>query len=246
METAYEVGTTFGDLLRRYRSSAGLSQTELAERAGLSRRGISDLERSIRHTPYPATVRRLVKALGLGHADRAALLSAARARVSPGGKVAIADRGLAHSPTDHDPTGFAGSLPNPLSSFIGRERELIEVGNLLATTRLLTLTGPGGVGKTRLALRLAETQLAAYSAGAWFVDLASIQDGTLVIQTVARVLGARETAEEALLSTVLRVGRSPQSVTHSGQLRARDRVLCGISPDPPVPMSQCPDPDNQP
>jgi non-specific serine/threonine protein kinase len=204
METAHEVAT-FGDLLQRYRTSAGQSQEELAERAGLSRRGISDLERGIRHTPYPATVRRLVKALGLRHADRAALLAAAGAAVSREGKRNISDCGPGHSPTDHKPTKVAGFLPNPLSSFVGRERERIEVDKLLATTRLLTLTGPGGVGKTRLALRLAESQFAAYSDGAWFVDLASIQDGTLVLETVARVLGAREIAEELLLSTILKL-----------------------------------------
>jgi transcriptional regulator with XRE-family HTH domain len=64
-------------LLQRLRAAAGLSQEELAKRAGLSRRGISDLERGARRTPYPATVRRLSGALGLGLGERAALLAAA-------------------------------------------------------------------------------------------------------------------------------------------------------------------------
>src|SRR5579859_4879225 len=68
----------FGVLLLQYRTTAGLSQDELADRAGLSRRGISDLERGQRRWPYPATVRRLADALGLGEADRADLLGAAR------------------------------------------------------------------------------------------------------------------------------------------------------------------------
>src|SRR5258708_28541111 len=66
-----------GALLQRLRAAAGLSQEELAKRAGLSRRGISDLERGARRTPYPATVRRLSGALGRGLAERAALLAAA-------------------------------------------------------------------------------------------------------------------------------------------------------------------------
>src|SRR5215469_12955137 len=69
----------FGELLQRRRASAGLSQEELAERAGLSQRGISDLERGRRHTPYPATVRRLSEALDLPEAEQHALVVAARA-----------------------------------------------------------------------------------------------------------------------------------------------------------------------
>ena len=67
----------FGALLQRMRQTAGLSQKELAERAGLSRRGISDLERGRRHTPYPTTARQLAEALGLEGSQRAALLAAA-------------------------------------------------------------------------------------------------------------------------------------------------------------------------
>ena len=70
--------TRFGDVLRRLRSTAALSQENLAERAGLSRKGISDLERGARHTPRLETVRQLADALALGKDDRAALLAAAR------------------------------------------------------------------------------------------------------------------------------------------------------------------------
>src|SRR5919201_1753838 len=72
----------FGRLLQAYRAAAGLSQEELAEQAGLSRRGISDLERGARRSPHPATVRRLVEALGLAESDRPALLGAANAASS--------------------------------------------------------------------------------------------------------------------------------------------------------------------
>jgi transcriptional regulator with XRE-family HTH domain len=75
MVARYQAGP-FGLLLQRHRTAAGLSQEELAERAGLSRRGLSDLERGARRAPYPATVRRLAEALGLAEADRAALLMA--------------------------------------------------------------------------------------------------------------------------------------------------------------------------
>jgi transcriptional regulator with XRE-family HTH domain len=67
----------FAAMLRRHRAAAGLSQEELAERAGVSRRGISDLERGVHQAPYPATVRRLAEALGLTPEQRAALTTAA-------------------------------------------------------------------------------------------------------------------------------------------------------------------------
>src|SRR5579871_6726304 len=69
---------TLGSELRRHRVAAGLSQRELAERAGLSRRGLSDLERGVRRSPYPATVRRLAAALGLDEDARAAVVAAAQ------------------------------------------------------------------------------------------------------------------------------------------------------------------------
>src|SRR5262245_56495591 len=125
----------FAALLRRHRAAAGLSQEELAERAGLSRRGVSDLERGARRSPHPATARRLAEALDLGLAERAALLACGSA-----GSVAVS---------------AAPSVPVPLTPFIGRAGEVAEVRRLLGMTRLLTLTGPGGVGKTRLAIEVA-------------------------------------------------------------------------------------------
>lgn len=84
------------------------------------------------------------------------------------------------------------NLPLPLTSFIGREREIAEVTRLLTTTRLLTLTGAGGCGKTRLALQVAADVLGAYPDGAWLVELAALADPTLVAQAVAAAIGARE------------------------------------------------------
>ena len=72
------------------------------------------------------------------------------------------------------------NLPSELTSFIGRRSELREVKRLLATTRLLTLTGSGGAGKTRLALRAAAEMARGFPDGAWLVSLASIQDPMLV------------------------------------------------------------------
>lgn len=84
------------------------------------------------------------------------------------------------------------NLSTARTSFVGRERELTEVKRLLAMTDLLTLTGAGGSGKTRLALQVATELVGAYPDGVWFVGLASLSDGELVPQAVAEALGVRE------------------------------------------------------
>jgi predicted ATPase len=85
------------------------------------------------------------------------------------------------------------NLPAQLSSFIGRQDQVSEIVNrLLNGTRLLTLTGPGGTGKTRLALEVAAELLTGFDAGVWFVDLAPITDPALVVSTIAEVLGIKE------------------------------------------------------
>ena len=83
------------------------------------------------------------------------------------------------------------NLPLQLTSFIGRDKELAELQRLLASTRLLTLTGSGGCGKTRLGLQLAADSLERFPDGAWLVELAPLADPELVPQTVATVLGLK-------------------------------------------------------
>lgn len=95
------------------------------------------------------------------------------------------------------------NLQQQLTTFIGREREIAEVKRLLGTTRLLTLKGPGGCGKTRLALQVGGDLLAEYPHGVWFVDLARLADPTLVTQTVATTLDVREQSKAVLLETLI-------------------------------------------
>jgi predicted ATPase/DNA-binding SARP family transcriptional activator/tetratricopeptide (TPR) repeat protein len=97
-----------------------------------------------------------------------------------------------------------GNLPRQLTSFVGRERERADIARLLVRARLVTLTGPGGCGKTRLALEVAADALAHVPDGAWFVDLASLSDPALVAQAAALAVGvpipASRSALEALVA----------------------------------------------
>jgi predicted ATPase/DNA-binding CsgD family transcriptional regulator len=93
-------------------------------------------------------------------------------------------------------------LPLPLSSFVGRERELYEVRRALSSSRLVTLTGAGGCGKSRLALQTALSVLLDFPDGVWLVELAPLSDATLVAQEVAEVLGLPESTERAPLASL--------------------------------------------
>jgi transcriptional regulator with XRE-family HTH domain len=182
MSMAANATSTFGQLLRQYRATAGLTHEELAERAGLSSRGIADLEHGARAAPHPGTVRRLADALRLGENERAALVAARGAALSSG---------RYSDDAQHERVEMSSRLPLALSSFVGRERELAEVGQLLRALRLLTLVGPGGVGKTRLATEVGRNVAAEYTDGAWLVELAPLAQPELVVQAIARALRVR-------------------------------------------------------
>jgi len=96
------------------------------------------------------------------------------------------------------------NLPAQVSSFIGRERELTELRATLAHHRLVTLTGVGGIGKTRLALQLAADSADAYADGVWFVDLAPASDPRLVANMIASTLGVKEEAGRPLIEVLQR------------------------------------------
>jgi predicted ATPase/DNA-binding XRE family transcriptional regulator len=171
----------FANLLRQHRLAAKLTQEELAERAGLSARGISDLERGARNHPHRETVRLLANALGLSDTERSAF-------------VRVAPRTAGRAGARHTPA--AAQFPVPLTPLIGRHEQRADVIRLLQDTRvrLVTLTGPGGVGKTRLALDVTEQVSKSFHDGAVFVDLAPLADPVLVISQIATALGVRESA----------------------------------------------------
>ena len=94
------------------------------------------------------------------------------------------------------------NLPHVLGTFVGRKRELVEIRQLLSQARMLTLTGPGGIGKTRLALEIAAEMLDDYANAVWFVDLAPIVESALVPKAIAQALGVMEVASEPLTDTL--------------------------------------------
>ncbi len=221
-DLAVSAPTKFGDILRRYRERAGLSQEELAERAGLSAAAISALERGIRNQPHPTTLRRLADALGLSERDRHELLSkrnaaksAAPTPLPPPGVLQFPARGNLRA-APHAPVAepSATNLPAEVNRFVGRREALADVSRLLigasSRSRLLTLTGAGGCGKTRLALRAAGDFAANFRDGVWLVELAPVTDPDLVVTATAAALGIRGSTEQTLRDSLLAFLRSRQ------------------------------------
>jgi predicted ATPase/DNA-binding XRE family transcriptional regulator len=165
---------SFGAQLKALRETAGFTQEELATIAGLSVHAVSALERGQRRRPHVDTVRALSAALDLTGTSRDALIESAR----PAAPTAAVDhlRDV--------------SLPLALTIFLGRDTDVQTLRMWLAdsTARLITLTGPGGAGKTRLALELARAK-ASEGARVLFVELAAVRDAALVAPAIAEALG---------------------------------------------------------
>lgn len=190
---------TLGELLRTHRIHAGLSQESLAAASGVSARTISDLERGQRTSAHLETVRMLADTLGMSGDERRLLFgSAVRART------AGASRSNAMSGTSR----WIASIPTPATPLVGRSTELETLSAMLAghTAKIVTLTGPGGAGKTRLVIEAARLLAPHYADGAAFVELASVPEAALVPDAIARALGMtpRANASAAQLADLLR------------------------------------------
>jgi predicted ATPase/DNA-binding XRE family transcriptional regulator len=166
---------SFGAYLKALRETAGFTQEELATIAGLSVHAVSALERGERRRPHLETVRALSAALDLNGPSLQAFLASARAPAPA-------------SPVDDL---RADPLPVPLTALLGRAREMGTLQHWLAdpASRLITLVGPGGVGKTRLVLELARVVSEQGSTRVVFVPLVAIRDPSLVAAAIAEVLG---------------------------------------------------------
>jgi len=169
------VAGSFGAQLKRLREAAGFTQEELATIAGLSVHAVSALERGERRRPHVETVRALSAALDLTGATRDALVGSARAP--------------AHHAAVDELTGVA--LPVPFTVLLGRDTAVQTLRQWLAdpAARLITLIGPGGVGKTRLALELARAIAEEGATRVVFVPLAAIRDPAFVESAIAEAFG---------------------------------------------------------
>ncbi len=166
----------FAELLRRFRVAAGWTQEELAERAAVSARAITNYESGATLRPQHETVRLLADALDLPPAERALFAATARPqRLPPAPAIPL-------------------HLPAPPTPLLGRARAVAALCTMLREdpVRMLTVTGPGGVGKTRLALEVATRLLPGFADGVFFVPLASVHDPGLVPSAVAQAIGISE------------------------------------------------------
>jgi predicted ATPase/transcriptional regulator with XRE-family HTH domain len=182
----------FGDLLRRYRQAIGLTQEELAERATLSARAISELERGARQYPYRTTMQLLAKALLLSPQQLAEFEQAGRRPAAPRGPQAVA--AAATESGAQQRIKHKHNLPAQLTSFVGRGAALgrIREGLLRDEVRLLTLTGPPGSGKTRLSIEVGASLLAEFEDGVFLVELAAVNEPERVASAIAGTLGVKE------------------------------------------------------
>jgi DNA-binding XRE family transcriptional regulator len=164
---AEQATSELAGLLRQLRAEAQLTQAELAKAAGVSPRSVSELERGINRTARHDTAVRLAA------------------------QVVVARRGQAPGESPASAGGLHGFVP-PLTSFVGRAGSVRGVAALLDRSRLVTVTGPGGAGKTRLAREIARQAAGGFVDGAWLAELAPVRDPALVAAVVAAALGVRE------------------------------------------------------
>lgn len=192
---ARHVQGTFGATLWRHRRVAGLTQSALAERARLSKRGIQDLERGVRQVPHRHTVTLLADALQLTGLARTAFEVTAHRPGRLSDEPASPSAAFPQEP-DHPPH----NLPLQMTPFIGRDEEMARVCERLRRpdVRLLTLTGPGGVGKTRLALQVAREVLDQYSDGVVATFLSTLRDPRLVLPAIGQAVGVEGNTGQTL------------------------------------------------
>ena len=179
------MGDSFATLLRAFRDERSLTQDELADKAGITVKAVGALERGERRRPYPHTVRALADALALDEGQRARLVGAV-----PGRTRSVVGPSSAPQPD----AAASKALPSSTVDLVGRSTVLESLTELLAeaATRVVTLTGPGGVGKSTLALAAARAASHAFPGGVTLVELAGITEPQVVVPAIAAALGVPE------------------------------------------------------
>lgn len=178
---------SFGYWVRRRRMALDLTQAALARLVGCAAVTIKKIERDERR-PSRTMAKRLAECLEIPESEHAAFIRCSL------GEAALSRLPLPAAPVRAVTPAPAHNLPAPPTRFIGRERDIAQVKALLAKYALVTLTGSGGVGKTRLSLRLAEDLVQTFPDGIWLVEFAAVTDPDLVVNTIANALGLQEEA----------------------------------------------------
>src|SRR6188472_3254243 len=183
----------FGHLLRELRYSENLTQQELAERANISERVISDYERGVVHRPRRDTVQLIADGLQLDGDRREHFIDVARGRFTH-----VKAESLALSQS---------SIPARPVSLIGRDNDIDALIRILTEeiARLVTLTGPGGVGKTQLVIAVTQQIANHYADGVAFVELAPVQHSELVLTAIAHALDAKAVGDRPLIDLLISV-----------------------------------------
>ena len=189
---------TLGYWIRRRRKALDLTQEALAQHVGCATVTVRKIESDERR-PSQEIAERLADALALTPEERSAFLAVARGE-HWAGELALVRRPIATAPGRRPPT----NLPVLREHLIGRDDEVAAVRALLLRddVGLLTLTGPGGTGKTRLAFQVAADVLNEFGHGVWLVDLAPIRDPALVLTTIAQTLGVKTIGGQPLLDVL--------------------------------------------
>lgn len=203
---------TFGDLLKYLRRRARLTQRELCIAVGYSEAQISRLEQNQRPPDFAAIAALFIPALFLEQEPECAarlmeLAAQARGESLPrNGGITFA-RSVQRQVLETTREESAGNLPIALTSFIGRGREIAALQTLLLSdtrnVRLVTLTGSGGCGKTRLALEVGKRSVESYRDGIWLIEFGSISDAGLVLQSAASALGIPESRDDVPTSALI-------------------------------------------
>jgi transcriptional regulator with XRE-family HTH domain len=175
-----------GASMRERRHKLGLTQVELARALGVSGNTVARWERGTLRIAYPERVRAAIEVLIRTASDAAAGDASERGKQRP------------------------HNLPAPFTRFFGRQLEIRQLGQLLLTSRLITLAGAAGIGKTRLALELGASVVHSFRDGVWLVELASINDPQMIARGVAATLTWRSFVTRSSVSTS---GRSNSSLT---------------------------------
>src|SRR5262245_42777577 len=189
---------SFGYWVRRRRKALDLTQADLARKVGCALITIQKIEAEERR-PSTQIAELLADQLRIPPEERAAFLAAARGDAAfdsiamPTAQVGQTMGWIVRPPAAPPPSPrpAAHNLPAQLTSFVGRARELAATQAMLAEARLLTMTGPGGTGKTRLALELAGSVLEQFPDGIWLDELAPLADPALIVPAIAAVLEVR-------------------------------------------------------